>query len=155
MRVTDFLILLVEDDPDHILLIQRAFAQAGLVNPLRIVRDGDEAVAYLSGEGAFTDRSRNPLPTIILLDTKLPRRSGLEVLHWLRGRPELQRTPVVLMTSPGEPSDMDKAYALGVNTCLIKPVQFNDLPAMVQSAGMYWMLLHRSGEAPAAQAVET
>src|SRR3979409_1477909 len=99
MQITDFLVLLVEDDPDHVLLIQRAFGKANLVNPLRIVRDGEEAVAYLAGTDSYSDRSRHPLPSLILLDLKLPRKSGLEVLGWLREEPHLKFTPVVILSS--------------------------------------------------------
>ena len=155
MRVTDFLFLLVEDDPDHVLLIQRAFAKAGLVNPLRIVRDGEEALDYLAGRGAFADRSRHPLPSLVLLDIKLPKRSGLEVLEWLRGQETFRTTPVVMLTSSGESNDISRAYALGVNSYLIKPVLFDDLLAMVKSAGMYWMILNRSAESPSNSAVRS
>jgi CheY-like chemotaxis protein len=149
VQVTDFVVLLVEDDPDHVLLIQRAFSKANLVNPLRIVRDGEDAVAYLSGTGSYSDRSRHPLPSLILLDLKLPRKSGLEVLAWLRGDPSLKFTPVVVLTSSAETRDIEKAYALGVNSYLVKPVKFGDLLEMVKSIGMYWMILNRSAGAPA------
>ena len=149
MQVTDFLVLLVEDDADHVLLIQRAFAKANLVNPLRIVRDGDDAVAYLAGTGPYTDRSRHPLPSLILLDLKLPRKSGLEVLAWLRGEPHLRLTPVVVLSSSAETTDIEKAYALGVNSYLVKPVNFGDLLEMVKSIGMYWLILNRNVAQPA------
>ena len=92
-------ILLVEDDPNDILLIQRAFRKANLTTALRVVKDGDEAIAYLSGKGPYRDRRRYPLPVLILLDLKLPRRSGFEVLQWLKARLGLRRIPVVVLTS--------------------------------------------------------
>ncbi|HEX7897499.1 MAG TPA: response regulator [Planctomycetota bacterium] len=144
MRVTDFVFLLVEDDPDQILLIQRAFADANLVNPLRVVRDGAEAVEYLAGDGAFADRTRHPLPSLILLDLRLPKKSGLEVLEWLRADPALKATPVVVLTSSSEPTDIERCHALGVNAYLVKPVRFADLLELVKGVGMYWMILNRS-----------
>ena len=144
MRVLDFVLMLVEDDPDHVLLIQRALAKANLVNPLRIVRDGDEAIAYLSGQGAYSDRNRYPIPSLILLDLKLPRKSGLEVLEWIRSDPALRVLPVVALTSSAETSDIERAYALGVNSYLVKPLGFEDLLDLVKSLGMYWMILNKS-----------
>lgn len=144
MRVLDFVLMLVEDDPDHVLLIQRALAKANLVNPLRIVRDGDEAIAYLSGQGPYGDRNRYPLPSLILLDLKLPRKSGLEVLEWIRSDPALRVLPVVALTSSAETSDIERAYALGVNSYLVKPLGFEDLLDLVKSLGMYWMILNKS-----------
>lgn len=149
MRVTDFALLLVEDDPDHVLLIQRAFAKANLVNPLKVVRDGEAAVAYLAGTGEFADRQRYPLPSLVLLDLKLPRKSGLEVLDWIRGHPTLRLLPVVVLTSSDEARDMERAYALGVNSYLLKPVRFEDLLDMVKSIGMYWLILNKSAAVPA------
>jgi CheY-like chemotaxis protein len=149
MRVVDFVLLLVEDDPDHVLLIQRALAKANLVNPMRIVRDGEEAIAYLSGQGPYADRSRYPLPSLILLDLKLPRKSGLEVLEWIRSEPSVRNLPVVALTSSSEAADMQKAYALGVNSYLVKPLGFEDLLEMVKSIGMYWMILNKPVEPPA------
>ena len=151
IQVTDFVVLLVEDDTDHVLLIQRAFAKANLVNPLRIVRDGDDAVAYLGGTGSYSDRTRHPLPSLILLDLKLPRKSGLEVLSWLRGEPHLKLTPVVILSSSAEMADIQRAYALGVNSYLVKPVNFGDLLEMVKSIGMYWMILNRNVALPPAK----
>ena len=155
IQVTDFVVLLVEDDPDHVLLIQRAFAKANLVNPLRIVRDGEDAVAYLSGTGAYADRTRHPVPSLILLDLKLPRKSGLEVLSWLRGESHLKLTPVVILSSSSETGDIQQAYALGVNSYLVKPVNFGDLLEMVKSIGMYWMILNRNVALPQAKSPPT
>lgn len=134
-------ILLVEDSPDDQLLIRRAFRKANLLNPLHVVGDGDAAVAYLAGEGAYADRAAHPLPAIVLLDLKLPRRSGLEVLSWIRARPEVRRTPVVVLTSSRDGDDVARAYELGANSYLVKPVAFDGLMEMVKSLGVYWMVM--------------
>jgi len=147
MKVTDFTLLLVEDDPNDILLIQRAFAKASLVNPIKIVRDGEEALHYLAGTGSYTDRSRYPIPALILLDLKLPRKSGFEVLQWLREQPGLAHIPVIVLTSSKESSDINQAYSLGANSYLVKPVGFEGLLEMVKTLGMYWMILNKGPEA--------
>lgn len=149
LKLTDFILLLIEDDPNDILLIQRAFAKACLVNPLKIVRDGEEAVNYLAGIGAFADRTRFPLPSLILLDLKLPRKSGLEVLQWLRQQPVLKQTPVIVLTSSKETYDVNRAYELGANSYLVKPVGFEGLLELVKSIGMYWMILNKTPEVSA------
>lgn len=146
MNLTDFTILMVEDDPNDILLTQRAFMQASLVNPLRIVRDGEEAIHYLGGRESYADRSRYPLPSLILLDLKLPKKSGLEVLEFLRAQPSLKQTPVIILTSSQESADIERAYALGANSYLLKPVGFDGLLDMVKAIGMYWVLLNQSPE---------
>ena len=152
MKVTDFTMLLVEDDPNDILLIQRAFAKASLVNPLKIVRDGEEALNYLAGTGEFADRGKHPVPSLILLDLKLPRRSGLEVLQWLRDQPGLSHIPVIVLTSSKESSDINRAYSLGANSYLVKPVGFEGLLEMVKTIGMYWMIMNKGPEAPPSSA---
>lgn len=146
MKVTDFTILLVEDDPNDILLIQRAFAKASLVNPVRVVRDGEEALRYLDGRGLYGDRSRYPLPSLILLDLKLPRKSGIEILEWVRQQSPLRHTPVIVLTSSKEMADINRAYALGANSYLVKPVDFDGLLEMVKAIGMYWMILNKGPE---------
>lgn len=130
-------ILLVEDNEDDILLIERAFRKANVANPLVVVHDGEEAVAYLS------DLDGNPIPELVLLDLKLPRKSGFEVLAWLRAQPGLRRLPVVVLTSSGETPDIDRAYDLGANSYLVKPVGFEALLEMVKALGLYWLLLNR------------
>lgn len=133
-------ILLVEDNPVDILLMQRAFRNETFANTaLQIVRDGDAAVFYLNGDGEYSDRARYPLPAIILLDLKLPRRSGHEVLGWLKEQPELKRLPVVMLTSSRQPLDVDRAYDLGVNSYLVKPVGFGSLLEMMNSFKDYWL----------------
>ncbi len=135
-------ILLIEDDPNDVLLTRRALTKAEVVNPLQVVRDGDAAVAYLAGAPPFGDRLLHPLPALILLDLKLPRRSGLEVLQWLRGQPNLKRIPVVALTSSREMADINRAYELGVNSYLVKPSSADDLLKMVTALAQYWLTLN-------------
>ncbi|OKH16243.1 two-component system response regulator [Fischerella major NIES-592] len=132
-------ILLVEDDPNDIFLIERAFRRANLKHSIHVVKDGDEAVLFLEGQGCYIERENYPLPALILLDLKLPRRSGLEVLEWLKQQPLLKRIPVVVLTSSRENIDIDRAYDIGVNSYLIKPVAFNALLEMMQALDSYWL----------------
>lgn len=155
MNFSEFTLLLVEDDPNDIRLIQRALTKANLVNPLRIVRDGDEALHYLSGQGEHTDRKRHPLPSLILLDIKLPKRSGLEVLEWVRNQSDLKRIPVIMLTSSQETADINRAYELGANSYIIKPVGCDGLLEMVKGIGAYWMILNRTPAGPAGRADTT
>ena len=137
-------ILVVEDDANDVLLIQRAFDKARILNPVRTVANGDEAVAYLSGEGPFADRETYPFPVLVLLDLKLPRRSGLEVLAWIRSLPGLKRLPIVVLTSSKESIDINRAYDLGANSYLVKPVGFDSLLELVKSLEVYWMMLNQN-----------
>jgi CheY-like chemotaxis protein len=139
-------ILLIEDDPNDVLLTRRAFARLNILNPLHVVEDGDHAVAYLEGGGDYADRSRFPLPVLILLDLKLPRRSGLEVLAWMRGQPGLKRLPVVVLTSSQESADINRAYDLGANSYLVKPVAFESLIEMARALNLYWLILNEKPE---------
>ena len=140
-------ILLVEDDPNDILLTRRAFRKANLTNAsLQVVTDGDTAVAYLSGAGEYADRDRYPLPVVVLLDLKLPRRSGHEILAWLRQQPELKRLLVVVLTSSNQRSDVDQAYDLGANSYLVKPIGLAALVEVVQALNLYWLLLNEKPE---------
>ena len=137
-------ILLVEDSPDDVALVRRAFRRAAIDTPLVPVSDGDSAVAYLEGTGAYRDRGRHPLPRLVLLDLKLPRRSGLEVLQWMRAQPALQSLVVVILTSSRESVDLQQAYASGANSFLVKPVDFDDLLEMMKTLDLYWMHLNQA-----------
>lgn len=148
MNLSQFTILLVEDDPDDVMNIERAFRKAKLANPLRIVNDGDAAVAYLSRRPPYDDHEQNPTPTLVLLDLKLPRRSGLEALEWIRGNPKLKRLPVVVLTSSRERSDVNSAYDLNVNSYLVKPVAFEALLELVKSLNLYWMVCNEKPDVP-------
>lgn len=135
-------VLLVEDSAADVVLVQRAFRRGGSSAHLHVVRDGDEAVRYLAGIDGFADRVRHPLPRLVLLDLKLPRRSGLEVLGWLRAQPGLGRLPVVILTSSREAVDVERAYDLGVNGYLLKPVGFDALLHLARTLDLYWLQLN-------------
>lgn len=139
-------VLLVEDKSDDVLLIRRAWGKAGIANPLQAVTDGDQAVAYLAGEGSYADRKQYALPVLVLLDLKLPCRSGLEVLEWVRQQPGLRRLPVVVLTSSQESSDINRAYDLGANSYLVKPVEFAPLLEMMKTFAPYWLVLNQKPE---------
>jgi len=142
MTAADATVLLVEDKSTDVLLIRRAFDKARLVNPIQVLGDGDAAVAYLSGEGPYANRATYPMPILLLLDLKLPRRSGLEVVEWMRAQPTLKRLPVVMLTSSREDRDVNKAYDRGVNSYLVKPVEFDGLIEMLKTVNLYWLLLN-------------
>jgi CheY-like chemotaxis protein len=143
---TDGVILLVEDDANDVFLMQRACRKVELPNPLQVVGDGDEAVDYLAGAGRYTDRAQYPLPALVLLDLKLPRKGGLEVLEWLRKQETLRRLPVVVLTSSKEPADVNRAYDLGANSYLVKPLGFDALLDLVRSLNVYWLSLNEKAE---------
>jgi len=136
---TDRPILLVEDNATDVLLIRRALTRASISNPLHVVVNGDLAVAYLAGEAPYQDRQSHPLPGLVLLDLKLPKRSGLEVLSWVKTQPHLARIPVVILTSSRLPGDVNGAYDRHANSYLVKPVQFDDLRRMLEAVQEFWI----------------
>lgn len=139
MTGSQFNILLVEDEPNDVFLIERAFRKCDFQHCLQSVYDGEQAVEYLGGVREFADRHKFPVPSLILLDLKLPRRSGLEVLAWLRSRHDsLKRLPVVVLTSSKQSSDVNRAYELGANSYLVKPVAFDGLLELVKALNGYW-----------------
>ena len=146
MSLREGVILLAEDDPNDVLLIQRAFQRTHLANPVQVVRDGEEALAYLSGQGAFADRELHPLPVLMLMDLKMPRKTGLEVLAWLRQQPGLKRLPVIVLTSSNQSPDINRAYELGANSYLVKPAGFDSLLELVKNLDMYWLILNEKPE---------
>jgi len=146
MSVRDEVILLAEDDPNDVLLIQRAFQRNHVANPVQVVRDGEEALAYLSGQAPFADRERHPLPVLMLMDLKMPRKSGLEVLAWVRHQPGLKRLPIIVLTSSNQSPDINRAYELGANSYLVKPAGFDSLLDLVKNLDMYWLILNEKPE---------
>jgi len=139
-------VLLAEDDPDDVLLTQIAFDKARLANPLQVVRDGEEAIAYLKGEGRFADRHQFPMPVLLLLDLKMPRLSGFQVLDWLRKQSKLRHLPVAVMTSSDHDPDATRAFELGADSYLIKPPDAEALLGLVQRLHAYWMILDEKPE---------
>lgn len=131
-------VLVVEDNPDDVELTLRALKRMHLTNPVRVARDGVEALEILLGDGT----SRPPLPRVVLLDLKLPRVGGLEVLARLREEERTRTLPVVVLTSSREEPDVRKAYALGVNSYVVKPVEFEKFVDAVGKVGQYWLLLN-------------
>jgi CheY-like chemotaxis protein len=134
-------ILLVEDDEADILLLRRAFRNARIANYLVEVRDGQAAIQYLSGEGPYADRTRYPIPFLILLDLRLPKLSGFEVLAWIREQPELVDLIIVVLTGSDHVPDVSKAHELGANSYLVKPGTFDELVEMVRRINGRWLLL--------------
>jgi len=141
-------ILLVEDDANDVLLIQRAFQKAGMPQLLKIVRDGDQAIDYLGGNGIYANREKYPLPFLVLLDLKMPCTDGFEVLQRVRAEPELKRLLIVVLTSSNNQSDVDRAYELGANSYLVKPVEFDEMVHMIQRFEAYWSEINRTPSAP-------
>ena len=125
-------ILLVEDREDDIILIERAFLKAGIINPVQRVRDGEEAILYLRGDGKFSNRDEYPLPDLVLLDLALPGLDGFQVLEWVRQDPGLRALRIVVLTSSNDLKDVNRAYQLGANSFLVKPLDFADLVAMTE-----------------------
>jgi CheY-like chemotaxis protein len=119
--------------------MQRAFRKANLTSPLHVARDGLEAIEYLTHQGKFADASRYSLPTLMLLDLKMPRKNGFETLEWLRQQPGLKRLVVVVLTSSSERADINRAYELGANSYLVKPGDFQALVELVSSLASYWL----------------
>ena len=138
-----FTILHVEDDPNDVLLVQRAFKKSNITAAVHAVTDGDQAVGYLSGKGDYADRTANPMPHLVLLDLKMPRKSGLEVLAWIRSQNELKLLVVVVFTSSRHDEDVNKDYELGANSYLVKPVGFDSLKEVIISVCHYWGTLNQ------------
>lgn len=144
MEVATTIILLVEDNPDDEALTLRAFNKSNLKNEVIVVRDGAEALDYLFGTGEFTGRDLSIMPHLILLDLKLPKIDGLEVLKRLRDNPRTKFLPVVILTSSKEQEDMIQGYTLGANSYVRKPVDFNQFVIAIQQLGLYWLVLNEA-----------
>lgn len=136
-------ILLVEDNPDDLELTLRALEKAKLANRIEVARDGEEALNFLFCEGPYAQRKIEDTPKVILLDLKLPKVDGLEVLQRLKSDPRTQMIPVVMLTSSREQRDFVESYRLGVNSYIVKPVAFESFFSAVQDIGMYWLLLNQ------------
>jgi len=141
-------ILLVDDDENDVLLLQRAFKKAGLRDWLRVVTNGAQAIDYLAGQDVYSDREKFPLPFLVLLDLKMPGTDGFEVLRWARNESDLKRLLIVVLTSSNLQTDVDRAYELGANSYLVKPVEFDEMVHMVQRFQAYWAEINRTPTSP-------
>jgi len=135
-------ILLVEDNPDDVELTRIAFNEAKIANSLTVVTDGAEALDYLFARGAHADRNPADLPSIVLLDLNLPKVNGREVLEAIRSNEATKTLPVVVLTTSAEPFDVETSYALGVNSYIQKPVDFEQFVWAVKQVGLYWLVLN-------------
>ena len=134
----NFTILLVEDDENDALLLQRALKKSGVSNPVTWVRDGVEAVQCLQGEGNYLDRKHRSFPKVIILDLKMPRMSGMELLKFLQDHPEVKVIPTVVLSSSRLAHDIERAYSLGAQTYFVKPANFDSLIELLKTFVDYW-----------------
>jgi CheY-like chemotaxis protein len=135
----DMVILMVEDRKDDMVLIREAFRKSEVKNPLFIVRDGEEAQAYLEGIGKYRQRAEFPLPNLVLLDRKMPKMDGFELLEWIRNHPAFKAIRIVVLTSSQDICDVSKAYELGTNSFRGKPHDFMNFTAMMRTLGSFWV----------------
>jgi len=136
-------ILLVEDEENDVFFLKYAFKEVGILNPLHVAQDGQEAMDYLSGRGEYADRARFPLPCLTLLDLKLPRLMGLEVLKWIREQPELKSLIVIILTSSRLRPDIERAYEWGANAYVVKPSSPPELRKIATGIKQFWLTLNR------------
>jgi len=139
-------ILLAEDEEDYVLLIKHAFAKANIPNPLHVVWNGQEAISYLKGEGKYSNRDEYPLPDLMLLDLKMPRVNGFEVLKWLRAQQEMAALRVLVLTSSDQIRDVNEAYQLGANSFLVKPSDFEDFTQLSRLIQDFWLKASKAPE---------
>ena len=132
-------LLVAEDDENDVFFLQRAFQQAKIGNPLHVVRDGQEAIDYLSGDGKFSNRTQYPLPHLFILDLKMPRKTGLEVLGWLHEQSELRCLPVLVLSSSAQRTDIERAYELGANGFVLKPASLEKRVELAKLIGAFWL----------------
>lgn len=140
METKDFTVLLVEDDLNDIFLVKRAFKLTELDVPLQVVTDGQEAISYLKGDGKYADRTAHPVPHLIVMDIHMPRKSGFEVLEWVKRDGLLRRIPIVIVSSSDNPAEINRAYELGANAYMVKPMDFRAVEHLFQSITHYWGL---------------
>ena len=140
------IVLLAEDEEDYVLLIRHAFSKANIPNPLYVVSNGEEAISYLRGKAKYANRDEYPLPDLLLLDLKMPRVSGFEVLMWVRQQPGFSGLRVIMLTSSDEIRDVNLAYQLGANSFLVKPIDFEDLAGLSRLIHDFWLKASRTPE---------
>ncbi|MHB1311482.1 MAG: response regulator [Gemmatimonadaceae bacterium] len=142
------MILLIEDNPDDQELTLRALRQSNIANPVKIIADGAAAIDYLLRQGPYADSALSPRPRVVLLDLKLPKVSGLEVLRTIRENPSTRMLPVVVLSSSAEERDIAESYGRGANSYVRKPLGFPEFAEAVRQMGLYWLLLNESAPDP-------
>ena len=150
MNANTACILQVEDDEHDIYFLKYVFNKAGINNRVRIAKDGEQAIEYLSGIGPYADRTASPVPSLVLLDLNLPRKSGLEVLKWIREQPSLRTIVVVVLTSSSDPGDVRRSYELGANSFVVKSADLDERVEFANNLKAWW--LHFNEFAPVFQA---
>ncbi len=135
------IVLHAEDDPNDVALMKHACLAAKTSFQLQSVPDGEKAIHYLSGTGIYADRAAYPMASLVLLDLKMPRRGGFEVLQWIRGNPIIKCMPALILTSSRHDVDIKRAYEMGANSYLVKPVNFEALVNLAHMVDLYWMSL--------------
>jgi two-component system response regulator len=143
MTIPQIEILLVEDNPHDVEITLRAMKKNNLANAVHVAKDGVEALDFIFARGAFAYRSSHKAPKLVLLDLKLPKISGLEVLRAIKGEESTRAIPVVVLTSSSEQKDMIESYHLGVNSYIVKPVDFDKFTDAVRHIGLYWLLINK------------
>ena len=138
-------ILLAEDSEDYALILQSAMKSIGWTNPIRIVRNGKDAIEYLSGEGKYSDREAWPFPSVMFIDIKMPQADGFDVLRWMRNHPECAVLPMIMLSSSDDEGDVRLAYELGANGYFVKPALVRDLKAMLNAAYDFWAFCSKPG----------
>lgn len=140
---SDFNILIAEDDPNDVRLLELAIRKNGITHPVSVVRDGEEAVDYLEGKAPYNDRHKYPFPNVIITDVKMPRRNGLEVVKWVRNHPKCAVTPIVMLSGSRIEHDVLTAYKLGANSYFTKPGTLDELTKLIGLAFDYWTKCER------------
>lgn len=136
--------LVVDDRDEDLFMLQRAFQQLGFDTPVQYLRNGEETIAYLKGEGCFANRDKFPLPSVLLLDLKMPRKNGFEVLAWIQQQPGLAELRTIVLTTSEDVYEIKRAYQLGAASFLTKPLDFTEFKDTVQLVYNYWMMLNRA-----------
>ena len=137
--MSQYPVLYVEDNADDVLLLRHAFKRADILDPVQFAQDGQEAIDYLAGAEKFSDRQKYPMPRLVLLDLKLPKKTGIEVLQWIREQPALRKLPVIILSASAQKSDVGRCYELGANAFLVKPSSIDTLGDMCRAIQHFWL----------------
>ena len=138
------IVLVAEDRDEDLFMLHRSFQQLGFHTPVQYVRNGEQAIAYLAGEGRFANRLEYPLPSLLLLDLKMPRKNGFQVLEWIQQQPELNTLRTVVLTTSDDIFEVNRAYRLGASSFLTKPLNFTEFRDMIQAVHIYWVALNKA-----------